>query len=505
MAIRLFIMCVMCAAVSFAAPVVERSQDYDGDGQDDIGVFHGDGNAWYIRNSANASLRSVSTSVNGRPVLGDFDGDGRADPGVYEQQTGAWSIQLSGGGTRSLTLGGKLYRPVARDYDGDGRTDPAVYRRDTGEWRILLSSTGQTSVRSFGFSEARPVPADYDGDGRADLALFVRSTATWYILNSGNSAQRVFNFGWRDVRPVVADYDGDRRADVAVYHPDTGNWYIQQSGASGAVRIVPWGFKQARPVPGDYDGDGRADVAVYHRASGQWYISKSGANGQLFQVAWGWKNASPLPSYRDGGIMGLIALSFGDSITYGTSSLTDGPDTGYPQLLEYKTVRNLGGHHMSINAGNPGESTADGVLRIGIWLSYTRPDLTIIMEGTNDEFFKVPFSQTKNNLASMVLQAQSAGSTVILGTIPPVIKSAYRDRTAQEKLIEQFNPNIYDIAKLTGAYVAPVWETITAQPNWQSTLMDQETANHPNDAGYRVVRDAFYNVIEQLVIDGKIY
>lgn len=504
MRIRLFIMIALCAGFATVAPALDRSQDFDGDGQDDVGVFYGDGNAWYIRNSSDGSLRSATAPLNGRPVLGDFDGDNRADVGTYDQQSGNWTIQLSGGGTRTLTLGGKLYRPVPRDYDGDGRTDPAVYRRDTGEWRIVLSTTGQTSVRSFGFSEARPIPADFDGDGRADLALFVRSTATWYILNSGNGAQRVFNFGWRDVRPVAADYDGDGRADVAVYHPDSGNWYIQSS-SNGAVRVVPWGFKQARPEPGDFDGDGRADVAVYNRNSGLWYISKSGANGQLLQIPWGWKNAAPLQSYRDGGIMGLIALSFGDSITYGTASLTDGPDTGYPQLLEYKSVRNLGGHHLSINAGNPGESTAEGVTRIGLWLSYTRPDLTIVMEGTNDEFFKVPFSQTKNNLASMVLQAQSAGSTVIIGTIPPVIKSAYRDRSSQEKLIEQFNPNIYDIGKATGAYVAPVWETLTAQPNWQSTLIDQETANHPNDAGYRVVRDTFYRVIEQLVIDGKIY
>ena len=222
-------------------------------------------------------------------------------------------------------------------------------------------------------------------------------------------------------------------------------------------------------------------------------------------MAWGSKDSAPAQAYRDGGIEGLVVLAFGDSITYGMSSSSGSPLTGYPLLLEYKGSRTMGGHFVSINAGDPGEKTTEGVKRIASWLSLFKPDVTLIMEGTNDAFNKIPPSTTAYNLFGMVIQAYAYGSVPVLATIPPVIKSAYRDRTAQEKLIEQFNPTIYAIGALTGTRIAPVWESITSVPNWQLLLMDQQTANHPNDAGYRVVRDAFLKVIQQLEIDGKLY
>jgi hypothetical protein len=73
------------------------------------------------------------------------------------------------------------------------------------------------------------------------------------------------------------------------------------------------------------------------------------------------------------------------------------------------------------------------------------------------------------------------------------------------KLIQSFNPRIYDIGNSMGIRVARVHEAITSVPNWQTVLMDQETANHPNDLGYRYVRDAFLEQVEAGVIDGQYY
>ena len=43
-----------------------------------------------------------------------------------------------------------------------------------------------------------------------------------------------------------------------------------------------------------------------------------------------------LNSFAWGGTKDLIILAFGDSITYGMGSSSDGPETGYPILLEKK-------------------------------------------------------------------------------------------------------------------------------------------------------------------------
>ena len=213
----------------------------------------------------------------------------------------------------------------------------------------------------------------------------------------------------------------------------------------------------------------------------------------------------PLPSYRDGGIQGLIILAFGDSITYGTCSSSKGPLTGYPALLDRRAEAGLGGFYITINAGEPGEWTKTGEKRIKSWLKAYQPDMTLIMEGCNDAFFKVPVSTTIKNLRSMVLRARSHGSAVILGTVTPVIKSAYRDRRAQEKRIETLNTSIRSLGASLGVSVADGWSAITSQPNWSSTLIDQPTANHPNDAGYLILRDEFYRVLSSGVSGGLYY
>ena len=488
-----------------AARAASVANDFDGDGKADLGVYYADAGAWYFHQSAdNSYLQMVWGWASARPVLGDFDGDGKADLAVFNKDSGIWYIRQSSNGALSQqTFGYADGRPVPADYDGDGKTDLAIFQHLTGNWYILQSSNGQVRQLNFGWSETRPVPADFDGDGKADVCVFHRATGNWYILFSGDGSLGVYNWGWSQARPVPADYDGDGKADLAVYNLTSGDWYIRRSSDSSLYK-QNWGWISARPVPSDFDGDGKTDLAVYHRDTGNWYILQS-SSGTLMQQNWGWVSAGALPSYRDGGIQGLIILAFGDSITYGTASSSNGPETGYPILLEEKAEPALGGHFVTVNGGDPGEQTDEGRLRIYSWLDYFKPDLTLIMEGPNDEFFKVPYSQTEANLRAMVAAAQSRGSDAIIGTIPPVIKSSTRDRTAQEQLIEGFNPRIYSIAADMGIRVAKVWEAITAVPGWQTKLIDQETANHPNDAGYLVVRDAFFAPLQGGTLAGEYY
>lgn len=495
----------IAVASTAAASSVARDLDFDGDGRSDAGVYVGTEGRWYTIDSASGAPRTVQWGYNeARAVPRDYDGDGRTDIATYVQKTGYWHILPSGGGAPyQVQLGGEAYRPVPADYDGDGKADLAVFRRDTGEWRILRSSDAQTQTESLGGRLSRPVPADFDGDGKADLAVWERDSGTWYIMQSSLATLRVVNWGWREVRPVVADYDGDGKADLAVYHAASGTWSIWQSGLN-AMRTVQWGWREAVPVPADYDGDGKADIATYHRKVGGWYIlNSSNQSARIFN--WGWSGATALPTYCDGGIRGEIVLAYGDSITYGTSSFANGPATGYPILLDRRLNALQGGHFSSVNGGNPGDQTSDGLARLPAWLSYHHPDLMLLMMGTNDGFYKQPYNTTYNNLLAMVRMAQQSGASVMVATIPPVISNEYRTRAQQEAWIESFNPYVYQLGRTMGIPVVPVWESITSIPGWQYTLIDQQTANHPNDAGYQVVRDAFYRVVEQNLLDGYLW
>ena len=488
------------ASVARAGAVI----DFDHDGLADPGVFMATTAVWTVNWSGNASVSNTQWGWRqSRPVIGDFTGDGRTDIAVFDRYAGTWYIRTSPAGAVSVrNFGLDDGRPVAGDFDGDGTSDLALYQWSGGNWAILRSSDQGVTQQQFGWAEGRPVPRDYDGDGRTDFAVFQRETANWYILAS-SAGFSSFQFGWRDVRPVPQDYDGDGKADLAVYHPATGNWYIRRS-SDLVVVVQNWGWPEAQPVPDDYDGDGKADLAVYHRRTGTWFIRNS-STGQLRQFVLGGPNQAPLPAYEDGAMAGQIILAFGDSITYGTSSSANGPASGYPRLLEAVMEPLFGGHVITINQGKPGESTGSGSSRIRSVLGTYQPDLSLLMEGVNDTFGSVPNGTISSNLKSMIDACKRDGSSVILSTLTPVIKSAYRDRTAQEGRIESFNGYVPGIASSRGIAWVDSWNAIASRLNWQSTLMDQPTANHPNDAGYAVMREAWLKAILEGRLAGTYY
>ncbi len=478
--------------------------DFDGDHKTDAGVFDADSSYWYILLSGNAGLLSGPLGWNEtRPVVGDFDGDGKADAGVFHRQSGWWFISQSSNG---LLLSGLFSwgdaRPAPADYDGDGKTDAAVFDRDTGAWCILQSASGQALIGQFGWGDARPVPADYDGDARADVAFYERGSGAWQVFLSGSSNIVSHTFGPNNARPVPGDYDGDGKTEAAMYYRAFGLWYVLQT--NGALATLSFGGPEFNPAPGDYDGDGKTDAAVFDRTTANWYACAS-SSGATLSGQWGQPGMCSLPSCDNGAIAGLVMLAFGDSITYGCGSSSGGPATGYPALLERILEPAFGGHFVSVNEGYPGETTEEALGRFEATLLAVRPDILLLMEGTNDEFDSLPYDQTEDNLRYMVLTAQRHGVQVVIATIPPVISNQYHDRSDQQARIQDFNPRIHQIAADYGIPLAPVFESITAVPGWASGLMDQPSANHPNDAGYLVVRDAFFGAISEGINSGLFY
>ncbi|MEI6971167.1 MAG: lamin tail domain-containing protein [bacterium] len=278
--------------VAFVVRPMGSGADFDGDGRNDIAVFHPAGGTWYLRHSSIAPA-SVSWGWSATlPVPGDYDGDGKTDTAVYWPQGGTWYLRYSGGGSANVNWGWNATVPVPGDYDGDGRTDIAVYWPQGGTWYLRYSSGGSATV-NWGWSATVPVPGDYDGDGRTDIAVYWPQGGTWYLRYSGGGSANV-NWGWSAAVPVPGDYDGDGKTDVAVYHPGGGMWYLRNSGGSPVT--VGWGWSAVLPVPADYDGDGRTDVAVYWPQGGTWYLRYSGGGSASF--GWGWSAALPvLPQY----------------------------------------------------------------------------------------------------------------------------------------------------------------------------------------------------------------
>ena len=204
-------------------------------------------------------------------------------------------------------------------------------------------------------------------------------------------------------------------------------------------------------------------------------------------------------SFAWGGTKDLTILAFGDSITYGIGSSSGGPQTGYPLLLEEKLAATFPGNFICINAGLPGEVLSFAVERFEAAIDTYNPDLVLLMEGTNDLNGGVPFEDMENSLRTMVLYALNRGKKIIIGTIAPVTFSS-----DVQGAIEAFNPIIYQIAADYNIPVAGVFESMTAVEGWETQLIDPVTLEHPNDAGYQVVRDAFFEQVSYLINSGSL-
>jgi len=104
-----------------------------------------------------------------------------------------------------------------------------------------------------------------------------------------------------------------------------------------------------------------------------------------------------------------VIVAFGDSITYGTGASRE---QSYPQLLEELVGRKV------INAGIPGETTAEGLARLPGVLESERPDMLILCLGGNDFLRKLDEGEVEKNLVAMVRLARDRGTEVVLLGVP---------------------------------------------------------------------------------------
>ncbi|MCP5487996.1 MAG: VCBS repeat-containing protein [Verrucomicrobia bacterium] len=491
-----------------------NGEDPDSKNRDELAVYDPDTGNWFILTLSEQLLAFAENWGwnQANPAPGDYNGDGKSELAVYERASGAWFIKTLGD-NQALAFaeiwGDSSMISVPADYNGDGKTDLGLYQPSTGNWFIkTLNNQLLAFGENWGGPDMTPVPADYDGDGKAELAVYQRHTGNWFIKTLGDNRLLAFGLNWgtKGMWPVVGDYTGDGKADLAVYDRANGNWFIKTLNGGQLVLFAEnWGWNETTPVPGDYNGDGKADLAVYHRLTANWFIRTVDAQALAFSKNWGIPGKSvPTQVYAHRGAEGRTLVCFGDSITYGTSSSSGGPPTGYPALLERKLDIYFGGQFSCLNYGNPGEYTWDAVNRVaGVLNANPNGDAMLLMEGTNDALFDSLFTLTEGNLRSLLFAAQSRGMKTVIATIPPVITSAYRNRDIQAGRIRSFNPTIYTIASSTGSRLARVYESITAVPGWAASLIDPVTANHPNDAGYLRVRDAFFDQVQGMVLYGQ--
>ncbi len=170
----------------------------------------------------------------------------------------------------------------------------------------------------------------------------------------------------------------------------------------------------------------------------------------------------PLPAHG-------VVLAFGDSLTYGTGAAEE---ASYPAVLSELIGREV------VNAGIPGEISAQGLARLPAILAEVSPDLLLLCHGGNDFLRQMDEAETRANVAAMIRLAQEQGISVVLIGVPQfglfLSPADFYQALAEEFKIPYESHALSDILS--------------------NNSLKSDTV-HPNALGYRVLAEGIKGVL----------
>lgn len=164
-----------------------------------------------------------------------------------------------------------------------------------------------------------------------------------------------------------------------------------------------------------------------------------------------------------------VVLAFGDSITFGTGAA---PAENYPSVLEKRIGRRV------VNAGVPGEVTAEGRTRLASVLDEYRPALILLCLGGNDFLQHQDEAKTAENLKAMISLARNRGIDVVLIGVPKLGFGLEVPKFYQE---------------LAKEFAIPLEQKTLKRILSKSSLKSDSI--HPNTAGYNILAESLAQLL----------
>lgn len=178
-----------------------------------------------------------------------------------------------------------------------------------------------------------------------------------------------------------------------------------------------------------------------------------------------------------------VIVAFGDSLSAGFGA---DPGQSYPDFVQ-RELDQRGYPYRVVNAGISGDTTTDGLERIGT-VTALRPAVAILEFGGNDGLRGLPVTTTRSNLEQMIVALQKAGTKIVLAgmTLPPNYGTEY---------IRSFEAVYKDLAK---QYHLPLIPFLLFGVGGNPALM-QRDGIHPTGEGNRIVAKNVMQVLEPLL------
>jgi lysophospholipase L1-like esterase len=166
---------------------------------------------------------------------------------------------------------------------------------------------------------------------------------------------------------------------------------------------------------------------------------------------------------------------------------------GYVPKLRRRLVEEYGDGINLINSGIGGETSTEGVDRLGSEVRQIEPDLVLLLHGIVDVNNPLPrFPVVRANLNEMMRIVLRHDIPVIIATYPPLNPEGFRiqgiDNIARLNDVIRQEANQYDVP------VADNWK------DWGGNMSGQGPDGlHPNDTGYEKMADTWFLEIQELL------
>ncbi len=182
--------------------------DWNGDGHDELGVYrpstrqflmdyNGDC-AWDFR--PGGDLACVFFGLDGIPLVGDWNGDGDDDIGIYLDRLFRLDLDESCSWTLATDqvylFGLQGDEPITGDWNGDGDDDIGIYRPSN---RLFLMDRDESGTWTppgdqgclFGLLGDKPIIGDWNADGDDDIGIY-RPANRLFLMDRDENCQWSF-------------------------------------------------------------------------------------------------------------------------------------------------------------------------------------------------------------------------------------------------------------------------------------------------------------------------
>jgi acyl-CoA thioesterase-1 len=192
--------------------------------------------------------------------------------------------------------------------------------------------------------------------------------------------------------------------------------------------------------------------------------------------------------------------AFGDSITFGVLELRRrdvglSTSNNYPNQLQAR-LRSLDPAWTVVNRGVGGEQTAQGRRRLPSVLAIDKPGFVLIMEGTNDASNCLDANEVLNNLRSMINIVKASKAIPILGSVTP----NFRNDPCAQDVTSKIGVLAPGVAQAENIAFADIYNGMNNRSLFG--LSSSRDPLHPNEQGYAVMADIWYQAMLQAIPGG---